>query len=257
VLGYVPADYFLGGEIQLDVERARQALERVGRPIGLSADEAARAVYATVTAGMAGQITEVCTKRGYDVRDFVMVAGGGAGGVHAAAIAQRLSIPTVVVPRVSALLSAFGMFTMDLGQQYARTRFRDLTQVEPDTVNAIYSEMRDEAQESFGRIGVPAAALRFGATVDMRYAGQFHEVEIELPEGSVDGAALDGLVQRFHDRYEVLYGYQLPWQPVEFLTFYLKVTSARAPLEIATEVTGTPDADAARRGFRSCLLDDG
>jgi N-methylhydantoinase A len=146
---------------------------------------------------------------------------------------------------------------MDLGQQYARTRFRDLTQVEPDIVNAIYAEMRDEAQGSFGRIGVRAADLRFGATVDMRYSGQFHEVEIELPDGPVDRAALDGLVQRFHDRYEVLNGYQLPWQPVEFLTFYLKVTSARAPLEIATEDMGTPDADAARRGTRSCLLDDG
>jgi len=256
-LGYIPADYFLAGQIELDVDRATRALGSVGAEIGLNAEETARAVYATVTAEMAGQITEVCTKRGYDVRDFVMVAGGGAGGVHAAAIARTLAIPTVIVPRVAALLSAFGMFTMDLGQQYARSRFHDLARADPDNVEAIYAEMRDEARTSFSRIGVATSDLRFASTVDMRYAGQFHEVEIELPDGVVDDAALAELVRRFHDRYEVLYGYQLAQQPVEFLTFYLKATAPRRPLEVAIEATSSADLDGARRGTRSCLFDDG
>jgi N-methylhydantoinase A len=257
VLGYIPADYFLAGEIQLDVGRAAEALGRVGSEIGLNAEETARAVYATVTAEMAGQITEVCTKRGYDVRDFVMVAGGGAGGVHAAAIARILSIPTVIVPRVAALLSAFGMFTMDVGQQYARSRFHDLARADAHHVEAIYAEMRREAEESFSRIGVATSDLRYASTVDMRYAGQFHEVEIELPDGPVDDAGLEELVRRFHDRYEVLYGYQLPQQPVEFLTFYLKVTAPRRPLEVATEAMSPSDVHGALRGTRSCLFDDG
>ncbi len=256
VLGYVSPDYFLAGEIKLDVGRATGALGRIGSQIGLTAEETARAVYATVNAEMAGQITEVCTKRGYDVRDFVMVAGGGAGGVHAAAIARHLSIPTVVIPRVSALLSAFGMFTMDLGQQYARSRFRDLARAEPGHVNAIYGEMRDEAEGSFSRIGVAVPDLRYASTVDMRYAGQFHEVEIELPDGAIDDAALEELVRRFHDRYEVLYGYQLPQQPVEFLTFYLKVTAPRPPLDVATEEASGSEVHNALRGTRSCLFGD-
>jgi len=256
VLGYIPADYFLAGEIKLDVGRATESLGRIGAQMGLTAEDTARAVYATVNAEMAGQITEVCTKRGYDVRDFVMVAGGGAGGVHAAAIARHLSIPTVIVPRVSALLSAFGMFTMDLGQQYARSRFRDLAKADPAHVNAIYAEMRDEAEESFSRIGVAVSDLRYASTVDMRYAGQFHEVEIDLPDGAMDDAALEELVRRFHNRYEVLYGYQLPQQPVEFLTFYLKVTAPRPPLAVATEEATTSDVHGALRGSRSCLFGD-
>jgi N-methylhydantoinase A len=257
VLGYVSPDYFLGGEIALDAERSRAALARVGEPIGLTVEEAARAVFATVTEQMAGKIIEVCTKRGYDVRDFAMIAGGGAGGVHAAAIAQRLGIPTVIVPRVSALMSAFGMFTMDLGQQYARSRFRDLTKVNAEDVSAVYGEMRAEATAAFAAIGVPAEGLRFRSTVDMRYAGQFYEVEIEVPDAPITQELLEGLVQRFHDHYETLNGYQLPWQPVEFLTFYLKVTSPRSPLELSGESTAESGPDSAYRGSRKCLFDSG
>lgn len=257
VLGYVPGDYFLGGEINLDLDRSRAALGRVGQELGLTVEEAALATFATVTALMADQITEVCTKRGYDVRDFTIVAGGGAGGVHAAAIAERLSIPEVIIPRVSALMSAFGMFTMDLGQQYARTRFRDLGHIEPDSVHAVYEEMRGEAQDAFARIGVPESQLRYLATVDMRYAGQFHEVEIELAEGPVTQASIDELVRAFHQRYETLYGYQLPSQPVEFLSFYLKVTTPREELVLAAHTGEHAEIETARRGERRCLFADG
>ncbi|MGH9025599.1 MAG: hydantoinase/oxoprolinase family protein [Acidimicrobiia bacterium] len=256
-LGYVPADFFLGGAIDLDVDRSRAALETVGRELGMTADETALATFSTVTSVMANAITEVCTKRGYDVRDLTMVAGGGAGGIHAAAIAQRLMIPEVIVPRVSALMSAFGMFTMDLGQEYARTRFRDLARVEPDTVAAIYTEMRDEAERAFAGVGVDPGGLHFTHTVDMRYAGQFHEVEIELPDGPVTQAALDELVRRFHDRYEVLYTYKLPWQPVEFLSFYLKVTSPRTALELAAHTGAGGSREEAPRGTRRCVFEDG
>jgi N-methylhydantoinase A len=257
VLGYISPDYFLGGTIALDLGRARRAIGDIGTELGLTVEQSAAAVFATVNALMADQITEVCTKRGFDVRDFTMVAGGGAGGVHAAAIAARLSIPEVIIPRVSALMSAFGMFTMDLGQEYARTRFRDLAKVVPADVDAIYASMRDEAEEAFARIGVPAADLRVVPTVDIRYAGQFHEVEIELTASEFDDAAIDQLIHRFHDRYEALYGYQLPWQPVEFLSFYLKVTSPRAPLEVEQHARVGDDAAAARRGSRMCSFPDG
>ncbi len=256
VLGYVPADYFLGGEIELDLDRARKALEPVGVAIGLSVDETARAIFETVNSIIADQITEVCTKQGYDVRDFALVAGGGAGGIHAAAIAERLSIPEVIVPGSSALMSAFGMFTMDLGQQYARTRFRDLDRIDPGEVEQIYDEMRSEAEAAFAEIAVGEGALEFYQTVDMRYTGQFHEVEIELPSEPVSQDSLDELVRRFNEQYEKLYGYSLPEQPVEFLTFYLKVTRPRRRFELLGTSAKPGDIEQARRGTRSCLLAD-
>jgi N-methylhydantoinase A len=115
VLGYIPADYFLGGDIKLDVERSYDAVACAGRRLGMDVHRTAQAMYTTINTVMANLITEVCTKQGNDVRDFTMVAGGGAGGIHAAAIARQLSIPTVIVPRVAALMSAFGMFTKELG----------------------------------------------------------------------------------------------------------------------------------------------
>ncbi len=254
VLGYVPADYFLGGDIELDLDRARAALEPVGAAIGLSIDETARAIFETVNSVIADQITEVCTKRGYDVRDFALVAGGGAGGIHAAAIAERLSIPEVIIPRTSALMSAFGMFTMDLGQQYARTRFRDLGHIDPGEVDVIYGEMRQEAEAAFADIAVGEGALEFYQTVGMRYAGQFHEVEIELQSGSISQDSLDELVRCFHEEYDKLYGYSLPKQPVEFLTFYLKATRPRRRFDLRGTSATPGDIKQALRGKRSCLL---
>ena len=121
VLGYIPADYFLGGEMKLDMHRAQQAVTRAGANLGMSTDQTAQAMFVTINRVMGNLITEVCTKKGHDVRDFTLVAGGGAGGIHAAAIAQQLSIPMVIVPRVAALMSAFGMFAKDLGFEYARS----------------------------------------------------------------------------------------------------------------------------------------
>jgi N-methylhydantoinase A len=257
LLGYIPADYFLGGEIDLDVGRSADALGRVGAELGLTPEETALAVFETVNALMAGQITEVCTKRGYDVRDFTIVAGGGAGGLHAAAIAARLSIPEVIIPRVSALMSAFGMFTMGLGQEYARTRFRDLGRADAATMEAVYAEMRAEAEAAFARVGIGSDALRFVATVDIRYAGQFHEVEIELPPGEITDEVVASLASRFHKRYEALYGYQLPYQPVEFLSLYLKVTSPQPPLALAEQSVSSADVESARRGTRVCRFPAG
>lgn len=256
VLGYVPADYFLGGEIDLDLERARKALEPIGAAIGLSVDETARAIFETVNAMIADQITEVCTKQGYDVRDFALVAGGGAGGVHAAAIAERLSIPEVIVPGSSALMSAFGMFTMDLGQQYSRFRFRDLGHIDPGEVESIYDDMRREAETAFAEIAVGEGGLEFRQTVDMRYAGQFHEVEIELENGPVSEESIDELIQSFHEEYENLYGYCLPRQPVEFLTFYLKATRPRRRFDLRESSATSGDAEKAIRSTRSCLVAD-
>jgi N-methylhydantoinase A len=258
VLGYVPADYFLGGEMNLDVERSRRALERVGKDLGMDPVETARAVYATATSVMADEITEVCTKKGLDVRDFTLVAGGGAGGVHAAAIARRLSIPEVIVPRVSALMSAFGMFTMDLGSELTRSRFSKRSGMGPDELSALYQEMQQEAESTFAEMGVVADRLRHVRSVEARYEGQFHEVEVEMDGGEVTEEALERSVRRFHEEYGKLYGYSMPWLPVELLTFHLSSTAGREPpLALRSYSATGADVEGARRGSRECVFEDG
>jgi N-methylhydantoinase A len=255
VLGYIPADYFLGGDIKLDVARSHAAVARVGSSLKMDESQAAQAIFTTINTVMSDLITEVCTKQGYDVRDFTLVAGGGAGGIHAAAIARQLSIPTVIVPRVAALMSAFGMFAMDLGFEYARSCARRQKQLDFAEIDELYADMRRQAREDFARIGIPEAQLSFQSTVEMRYVGQFHEVEVDLPAEALNAETLQTLLQNFHAKYEKMYTYSMGWREAEFLTFRLKVTAPRRPLQMAMMRKASADVETARRGSRACLFD--
>ncbi len=254
VLGYIPADYFLGGDIKLDVERSHQAVARVGSKLNMDINQTAQAIFTTINTVMANLITEVCTKQGHDVRDFTLVAGGGGGGIHAAAIAQQLSIPMVIVPKVAALLSAFGMFAKDLGLEYARSCFRTQSKGDFDEVSALYADMRRQAREDFARIGIPESQLSFQPTVEMRYAGQFHDVEVDLPGETLTAKNLPMLLQNFHTLYEKMFTYSMPWRQAEFLTFRLKVTAPRRPVKMASSAKAVSSVEAARRGSRMCLF---
>lgn len=255
VLGYIPADFFLGGEVKLDVARSHQAVARIGSKLKMDASQTALVMYTTVNTVMANLITEVCTKKGHDVRDFTLVAGGGAGGIHAAAIAKQLSIPTVIVPRVAALMSAFGMFAMNLGQEYARSCARRQNKLDFAEISRLYVEMRHQAREDFARVGIAEAQLAYKPTVEMRYVGQFHEVEIDLPAEDLGAETLKALLENFHAQYEKLFTYNMPWREVEFLTYRLKVTSASRPIQTAVLTRSADGVEAARRGSRLCLFD--
>ena len=254
VLGYIPADYFLGGDMPLDVKRSHQAVARVGSKLSIDASQAALVMYTTINTVMGNLITEVCTKKGHDVRDFTLVAGGGAGGIHAAAIAKQLSIPMVIVPRVAALMSAFGMFAMDLGLEYARSFARRQNKLDFAEISNLYVEMRRQAQEDFARIGI-TEKLVYKRTVEMRYVGQFHEVEIDMPPEDLNAENLKTLLENYHAQYKKLFTYSMPWRAVEFLTYRLKVTSAPRPVKMAVLSRSTKDVETARRGSRLCLID--
>jgi N-methylhydantoinase A len=255
VLGYIPADYFLGGDIKLDVKRSHQAVARAGDKLKMDLNQTAQAVYTTINTVMANLITEVCTKQGHDVRDFTLVAGGGAGGIHAAAIAKQLSIPTVIVPRVAALMSAFGMFAKDLGFEYARSCARRQNKLDFAEISGLYADMRRQAREDFARIGIPEAQLSFQPTVEMRYVGQFHEVEVDLLSETLNAETLSQLLASFHARYKSIYTYCMPKREAEFLTFRLKVTAPRRPVEMVLSAKASSSVEKARRGARSCLFE--
>lgn len=255
MLGYIPADYFLGGDVKLDVECSQKAVARVAGTLAMDSSRIALIMFTTINTVMANLITEVCTKKGHDVRDFALVAGGGAGGIHAAAIAKQLSIPMVIVPRVAALMSAFGMFAMDLGLEYARSCARRQKKLDIAEVAKLILDMHRQASNDFARIGISVSQLIFKATVEMRYVGQFHEVEIDLPGGELSAENLPVLLQNFHNQYEKLYTYSMPWREVEFLTFRLKVASAAQKVQLAAYTKSSTGVEACRRGTRMCLFE--
>jgi N-methylhydantoinase A len=252
VLGYVPADYFLGGDISLDAEKAREAVAGLAEKLGMTVEGAAQAIVETVNAQMADLITEVCTRRGLDVHDFALVAGGGAGPAHAAFLADRLDIEKVVVPSVAALYSAFGMLTMDLGRDFARSYVVRVESVEPEAVDRLYSEMEEEAVREFEPLGLAREDLTFARTAEMRYVGQFHEVEIEFPGGPVTAKTIETALALLHAKHEDLFTFSMPWVPAQFLTFRLVATAARTTFELRGGPEAEVDASTAIRRSRVC-----
>jgi N-methylhydantoinase A len=255
VLGYVPPDYFLGGEVKLDERLAREAVMKIGAPLKMDAEQAAQAIFTTVNATMADAIREVSTKKGYDVRDFALVAGGGAGPVHAGFIADLLNIPTVIIPQTSALLSAFGMLTMDIGRDYARSYVARSDRLDIERVNQIYDVMEAEAAEMFSSMDIPLSSVVMSRTADMRYVRQFHEVEVAIPDRRLSAADMQGLLDAFHKRHEEIFTFGMPWRGVEFLTFRLKASAPRSAFGLEGIRAAGKDASGALKRSRKCLFD--
>jgi N-methylhydantoinase A len=252
ILGYVPADYFLGGEMTLDVNASRQTMKPLATRFGADEIGIAESIFRTVNANMANKITEVSTKCGYDVRNTVMIAGGGGGPIHGGFIADALGINKVVVPPIAALYSAFGMFAMDIGQDYARSFVSRVVGADLDALNAIYDEMEAEATTSFRAHGIDSKAIVFKRTADIRYVGQFHEVETDMPNGRLDRETLDAAANSFARKHEELYTFSMPWKPVEILTLRLKATTPNAAFSLPQVEEGGPDPAGALKRRRMC-----
>ena len=233
ILGYVPADYFLGGEMKLDEKASRRAMKPLMERLGLDAKGVAESIFRTVNANMANKITEVSTKRGYDIRDYVMIAGGGGGPIHAGFIADSLGIRKVVVPPVAALYSAFGMFAMDIGQDYARSFVSRAANTDLAALNRVYEEMEAEAH------GVLPGAWR---RCQGRRA-QTHAPTCAMSANSTRSRSTSRtarLPARWSTpppppsrrKHEELYTFAMPWKAVEILTLRLKATTPNAPFAL-------------------------
>ncbi len=256
VLGYVPADYFLGGEIPLQPELAHRAIASVAGPLGLDVPTAAWTTFTTVNSVMADKMIEISTKRGYDVRDFALVVGGGAGPVHGAHLAELLEIPTVVIPRYAATYSAFGMLNMEVGQDLARSIISRAKALDLERLNALYREMEKEGRAFLGTLGVPPQDVVLRRSMDMRYLGQFHEVEVvDVPHATIGPEELAAILAAFHRRHRELFTFNMPKREVEFLNARVKATGRREPVPLAEIPEASGDAGQALKRHRPCVWD--
>ena len=254
ILGFIPADYFLGGEIVLRRDLAEKAIKSVADSLGLDVATAAKSIFTTVNSLMADKMTEISTKRGYDVRDFTLIGGGGAGPVHAAYLADYLEIPTVIIPRFAATYSAFGMLNMDVGRDFARSLIVRKSLLDLKRVNALYVEMESEARAALAEIGFKESDALFRRSIEMRYVGQFHEVEVfEVPNGAIGATELEGIIEAFHKRHKDLFTFNMPGREVEFLNLGVKATARQERLRLAEIPRATGDASRALKRRRPIL----
>jgi N-methylhydantoinase A len=254
LLGYVPADYFLGGEIALRRDLAERAICSVTEPLKVDVPTAAMTIFTTVNSVMADKMSEISTKRGYDVRDFALVVGGGAGPVHGAYVADLLEIPTVVIPRYAATYSAFGMLNMEVGKNFARSLIARENFLDLNHVNQLFDEMEGEARQVLSEIGIAPEDTVLRRSIEMRYVGQFHEVEVtDVPAGEIGTQELKAVVQAFHRRHKELFTFDMPKREVEFLNVRLKATLRHEPLKLAAIAAVEGGADKAIKRRRPVL----
>ena len=232
VLGRLNPGYFLGGEIALDVEGARRAIEeRCARPLGLDVVEAANGIVEIANAAMVNALHLISVQRGYDPRDFVLVAFGGAGPVHANALARDAEMPTLLVPRSPGIFSATGLLATDLERDASSTVMRRLDALDPGEMEAAFAVLERAGAAELAAEGLAGDAIESRRRIDMRYVGQSYELTVEVAN-AFDAASADGLEERFHAEHDRVYGFSAPGEPTECVS--LRVTTvgriAKLPL---------------------------
>src|SRR5437899_12971831 len=174
MLGRLDPNQFLGGEMPLDIEAAREAIKRnIAGPLGLSEIEAARAIVKIAVMNMSLAVRQVSVERGYDPRDFVIIGFGGAGPLHAAEVARSLHIPLLVIPNFPGQFSASGMLLAEPRHDFVRTSYRPLDQTDFTELGGIAADMESQARERIGAAGVVGIVdIRMRHFLEVRYTGQ-------------------------------------------------------------------------------------
>jgi N-methylhydantoinase A len=254
VLGYLDPTRFLGGRRALDSAAAERAVDEVAAALGIDRLAAAAGIHRVVNTNMAEGVRLVSIRRGVDVRHFALFAFGGAAGLHATDIARQLGIGRVVVPRVAAVLSAWGMLATDLRFEVARTHIGDTTSLDEAAVKRLFAELETEGlarlRTSF------AGPARTARSADMRYGEQVFEIAVPLDD--IDWHAADPLPEiaaRFHARHEALYTYCLPEEEAVLVNARVAVSGTLSALPREPELPAA--APAAPRGARPVRLDGG
>jgi N-methylhydantoinase A len=235
VLGRLLADHFLGGEMQLNEERAYAVMANLGAGLHLDAVQAAQGVIDVVNAHMERALRLVTIERGHDPEEFVLLSFGGAGGLHAATLARRLSIPKVIIPPLASVLSAFGMLVADVVKDYSLTVMFPGNAARHE-ISKSFQPLIEQGRDDLRAEGFEAQSTRLEQRLDMRYRGQSYELSI--PYG-------DNYLEDFHLAHERNYGYAHHAAQVEIVNIRLRATGLISPPEILNSPRGDGDPSSA------------
>lgn len=254
VLGRVDADRFLGGEMPLDVDAARDGIAtRVAESLGLNANEAAMGIIKIAVAKMSLAVRGVSVERGFDPRDFAMVVCGGAGPLHATEIARELHIPTVVVPRLPAHFSALGMLMTEVRHDYVRTFFGSLEATSLVEIQDISAELKDQAASVLASEGLQSGAMDFELFLDIRYVGQEFSMATPVTAEQLISGDQAAIRKTFDDLHDRRYGHKATEEPVEIVNVRLTAKGRRRK-PVLPELTTSQDE--ALVGHRTAYLED-
>jgi len=257
VLGYLDEDFFAGGKIPLNHERAERTIkEKIADPLGMNVVEAAAGMYRVINVNMASGVREVSVKRGHDPREFPLVVAGGAGPVHACMIALELEIPVMVIPKESSIFCAAGMLMSDLKHNFVRTYSTSLNKLNKRKFRSLFNEMRKEATELLKSENIPEGSIQHIYSLDMRYVKQYHEVNVEMTKDELERGNIESVATKFHPEHNRLYGYSLEevGTPIELINLRLTSTGKTIKPKFKKEEYDKLDSSRALKKKRKVYL---
>jgi N-methylhydantoinase A len=249
LLGRLDEHNFLGGEMPLDTEAAHRAMASVGAPLGLDEVRMADGILRIAVTAMSNAVKAVTTERGLDAGSFTMVVYGGAGPLHASAIAREIGIRRILVPFSPGHFSAYGMLFSDLRYDYVRSCFKRLDEVSFEELEAIYGEMEQEGRAAIAQSAVKPSEIHIARAADMRYVGQEHAVAVDLDGAFFENQDRTGIKSQFDEVHAVRYGTSASREPADLVSLRVTVTGLMqkpSPRQVP-EGSPTPEKEALLR----------
>ncbi len=259
ILGYLDKDFFAGGKIKLNYDKAAKAIEeKIAKKLGLSLVEAAHGMYHVINVNMASGVREVSVKRGYDPRDFPLIVAGGAGPIHAGMIALELEIPHIIIPKESSIFCAAGMLLSDLKHDFVQTFPGLLHELDPEKFRKTVYEMEERGRETLKRENIPEDRIEVIYSLDMRYVRQYHEVSVVITKDEVDRADFDSIAKKFHPIHDKLFGYSLEdvGTPIELINIRVTCLGKTEKFVMKEEEYAGEDPSPAWKKKRKVFLPD-
>jgi len=252
VLGRISADNFLGGRMRLDAEAASRAIaEKVAAPLAMEVAAAAEGIVRIIDVKMEEAIKAISTMRGHDLRDFMLLAFGGAGPVHAGRIARDLGMAGIIVPLYPGVYSAIGLLMSDVKHDYVLSKMTALAAVAPEDLAAMFGRLEAQAMDELHRDGFAPARIRVERALDLRYVGQGYEVTIAC-DAATSPAELRA---RFDAQHQTLFGHMAPEEPVEIVSYRVRGVGLVPQVELPKFVPTGAALEDAQRTTRSVRFD--
>jgi N-methylhydantoinase A len=249
LLGRLDAEHFLGGEMKLDRAATERAMrEKIAAPLDLEVYKAADGILRIAVTAMSHAVKAVTTERGLDAGAFTMVVYGGAGPLHASAIARELGIRKVLIPFAPGYFSAYGMLFSDLRYDYVRSVFRKLDELSFEEIEAIYAAMEQEGRAALAQSAVTPESVEIERGADMRYVGQEHAVSVDLPSEYFARQDRAAIKQRFDSVHAIRYGTSAPKEAADLVSLRVTVRGImrKPPRNAVEEGNATPPLEAMR-----------
>ena len=242
---------------EVDMENVKRAIqEKVGDAFGMNVEDAAMSILRVAEANMYNALKLISVRRGYDPRDFTMVAFGGGGPMHCAYLAKELNIRKVVVPIAAPVFSAWGMLMTDVRHDYIQTNIRRMNEVNAEELNSMWESLVAQADEQFAREGIGKENVVYSFIADMRYMGQEHTVKVKVPPLPWTEETKEEIINRFHDTHEHFYTFRLPDTPTEIVNLHLVAYGRLTKPELAEIAPHEGDVKEAVKEVRKVYFTD-